>query len=228
MKVLARLVSTLPNRLAAKTQGNATAAGLRVAHDASALLQHQGDQGEILVLQDVNVLDDDAQDTLQSVALAASTAKEKSKKRSKAGRYDAYDEDGNRKGLLHQYDEEETDDFFTIGKHGKVDVKTAEKKALVSEKLGESLAQSRTQISDYYTKEEDPVVVFKKPKKKKKKRNTRARQQSDDDADQGAPPTTDNAPPSPPIREKNFGLSNASRNIDDVRIRAHARPNAFF
>lgn len=77
--------------------------GLRVVHDLDQL-----NNDAVLIIKDTHILDDDEGDALENVELVSvekgKRYQEKIKKKSK---YDVYDEDGNSKGVLAHYDEEE-------------------------------------------------------------------------------------------------------------------------
>jgi hypothetical protein len=156
-----------------------------------------------MILKDSNVLDDD-EDMLESVSLAETTRR---KKPAKAG-YNAMDED---QGLLCQYDEEASGfEGFVIGEKGRVEGRRQE----ISEALkGESLEGRREGIVDYYTKED---VVFKKMKKSKKKRSGRKKEVEDVEQESVTVDRQGDVPMSPPEQERNFEMSNSTKNIDEV------------
>jgi U4/U6.U5 tri-snRNP-associated protein 1 len=160
-------------------------AGLKVSHAIS-----EFDEGgeTILTLKDRNILgeaDDDA-DELSNVTIEDRERLKKNleAKKQKPG-YNPYDDDqfnGKKQSILPQYEEEEEEGGFVIGKAGTIKpvVEAADEKT-VSQKLKEqTLSYEKMQeIKDYYTQEEADAT-FKKPKSKKKKK-TRRKAKDDDD-----------------------------------------------
>jgi U4/U6.U5 tri-snRNP-associated protein 1 len=160
-------------------------AGLKVSHAIS-----EFDEGgeTILTLKDRNILgeaDDDA-DELSNVNIEDRERLKKNleAKKQKPG-YNPYDDDqfnGKKQSILPQYEDEEEEGGFVIGKAGTIDrVAEAVDEKTVSQKLKEqTLSYEKMQeIKDYYTQEEADAT-FKKPKSKKKKK-TRRKAKDDED-----------------------------------------------
>lgn len=80
--------------------------GMKVVHDADEL-----GADTVLVIRDKGVLDKDDGDELENQNLVdLQKAKKLQEKKKKKSKYDKFDEDGNPKGILSQYDEEENDE----------------------------------------------------------------------------------------------------------------------
>jgi U4/U6.U5 tri-snRNP-associated protein 1 len=81
-------------------------AGLKVAHDADQLTEDT-----VLVIRDQSVLGGDDMDELESSELVSiEKGKRFQEKKKKKSKYDLYDDEGNSKGILAQYDEEEQEE----------------------------------------------------------------------------------------------------------------------
>lgn len=94
--------------------------GLRVVHDLDQL-----GEDSVLIIKDTHVLDNEDGDELENVELVSvEKGKRYQDKIKKKSKYDVYDEDGNSKGVLSHYDEEEDEKKaqkskgFTLGKGG--------------------------------------------------------------------------------------------------------------
>lgn len=160
--------------------------GLKVSHAMSEF----GEGGEtILTLKDRNILEeeDDDVDELTNVNIED---KERLKKNLKAKKekpgYNPYDDEqfnGSKSSILPQYEDEEAEGGFVIGKSGTIKpVVEAVDEKTVSQKLKEqTLSYEKMQeIKDYYTQEE-VNATFKKPKNKKKKKTRRRTKDDEDD-----------------------------------------------
>ncbi|CEP19486.1 hypothetical protein [Parasitella parasitica] len=160
-------------------------AGLKVSHAMS-----EFDEGgeTILTLKDRNILgeDEDDADELTNVNLEDRERLKKNldAKKQKPG-YNPYDDDqfnGKKSSILPQYEDEDEEAGFVIGKSGTIKkVVEAEDEKSVAQKLKEqTLSYEKMQeIKDYYTQEEADAT-FKKPKSKKKKKMRRKSKEEDD------------------------------------------------
>lgn len=112
--------------------------GLRVAHDIDQL-----GQDSILVLKDAHILDEEGDELENLDLVSVEKGKRYQDKIKKKSKYDIYDEDGNSKGVLSHYDEEENEKNekskkgFYLGKAGTYKPVTS----------GESASTSKPQTS---------------------------------------------------------------------------------
>lgn len=161
--------------------------GLKVSH-SMAEFEEGGET--ILTIKDRNILeeDDDDVDELTNVNIEdrERLKKKLDLKKQKPG-YNPYDDDqfnGSKRSILPQYEDEDAESGFVIGKSGTIKpVVEAVDEKTVSQKLKEqTLSYEKMQeIKDYYTQEE-VNATFKKPKNKKKKK-TRRKNKDEDDID---------------------------------------------
>ncbi|KAI8880332.1 SART-1 protein [Backusella circina FSU 941] len=177
--------------------------GLKVGHS-----MNEFDEGSetILTLKDRGILDenDEDADELTNVSIEDRERLKKNLdlKKQKPG-YNPYDDDqfnGSKQSILPQYEDEEDDVGFTIGKSGTIKMETKKDEKTVSQKLKEQTLsyEKMREIKDYYTQEEMDAT-FKKPKTKKKKKSTRKRNKEVDEDDIVIPETS-----APIIRERTF------------------------
>lgn len=160
-------------------------AGLKVSH---ALSEFEEGGETILTLKDRNILgeDDDDADELSNVNLEdrERLKKKLEAKKQKPG-YNPYDDDqfnGKKSSILPQYEEDEEESGFVIGKSGTVKrvVEEADEKTVAQKLKEQTLSYEKMQeIKDYYTQEEADAT-FKKPKSKKKKKMRRKNKDEDD------------------------------------------------
>ncbi|RCH94472.1 hypothetical protein CU098_005928 [Rhizopus stolonifer] len=158
--------------------------GLKVSH---ALSEFEEGGETILTLKDRSILgeDDDDADELSNVNLEDRERLKKNleAKKQKPG-YNPYDDDqfsGKKQSILPQYEDEQEESGFVIGKAGIIKPKVEqEDEKSVSQKVKEqTLSYEKMQeIKDYYTREEADAI-FKKPKSKKKK--MRRKNEDEDD-----------------------------------------------
>lgn len=167
--------------------------GLRVVHDIDQL-----NSNAILIIKDSHILDDEEGDALENVELVSvEKGKRYQDKIKKKSKYDVYDEDGNSKGVLAHYDEEEEEKNaqkkkgFVLGQGGSYKPISGESKkptdapktiAMVLEgaeegDYGETFQFGSKLSSDFEHKEGDDDVTFgkksgvaKKAKKLRKKK----------------------------------------------------------
>lgn len=174
--------------------------GLKVSH---AMSEFEEGGETILTLKDRNILgeEDEDVDELTNVNIEDRERLKKNleAKKQKPG-YNPYDDDqfnGSKPSILPQYEDEEEEGGFVIGRAGKIKpvIDTVDEKT-VSQKLKEqSLSYEKMQeIKDYYTQEE-VNATFKKPKNKKKKKT---RRKTNDEDDINVSTTTDDTTPAAP------------------------------
>ncbi|GAA5811868.1 hypothetical protein MFLAVUS_005314 [Mucor flavus] len=179
--------------------------GLKVSHSMSEF--EEGGE-TILTLKDRNILgeEDDDADELTNVNIEdrERLKKKLELKKQKPG-YNPYDDDefnGSKPSILPQYEDEEEEGGFVIGKSGTIKpvLEVVDEKT-VSQKLKEqTLSYEKMQeIKDYYTQEE-VNATFKKPKNKKKKKTTRRKAQDEDDINISTTQETDITPAQPRSR----------------------------
>ena len=160
-------------------------AGLKVSHS----MKEFEEGGEtILTLKDRGILDenDEEADELTNVNLEDRERLKKNleAKKQKPG-YNPYDDDqfnGIKRSILPQYEDEDEEGGFVIGRAGTINkVIEKEDEKTVAQKLKEqNLSYEKMQeIKDYYTQEE-VNATFKKPKSKKKKKMRRKTNDEDD------------------------------------------------
>lgn len=169
-----------------------------VAHMAGMRVKHSADDlgaGEtvILTLADRNILDeagglneDDAPEELEDVQSAQDRQRSKARDAAKKPSVE-YDVDGNTKGLLSKYDEDEADAGMEIDGQGLVLDAKARQQAEIRRKLTEDTdtLQGRAGpaamggTADYYTKDE--MAAFSKPKRRVKKKLRKKAKAGDDD-----------------------------------------------
>ncbi|KAI7896986.1 SART-1 protein, partial [Mucor mucedo] len=159
--------------------------GLKVSH---AMSEFEEGGETILTLKDRNILgeEDEDVDELTNVNIEDRERLKKNldAKKQKPG-YNPYDDDqfnGSKPSILPQYEDEEEEGGFVIGRAGTIKpVIEAVDEKTVSQKLKEqSLSYEKMQeIKDYYTQEE-VNATFKKPKNKKKKKTRRKANDEDD------------------------------------------------
>ncbi|KAL9543796.1 hypothetical protein MBANPS3_007941 [Mucor bainieri] len=160
-------------------------AGLKVSH---ALSEFEEGGETILTLKDRSILgeDDEDADELSNVNLEDRERLKKNleAKKQKPG-YNPYDDDqfnGKKSSILPQYEEDEEEGGFVIGKAGTVKrvVEEADEKTVAQKLKEQTLSYEKMQeIKDYYTQEEADAT-FKKPKSKKKKKMRRKNKDEDD------------------------------------------------
>ncbi|KAK4516896.1 uncharacterized protein ATC70_000223 [Mucor velutinosus] len=160
-------------------------AGLKVSH---AISEFEEGGETILTLKDRNILgeDDDDADELSNVNLEDRERLKKNleAKKQKPG-YNPYDDDqfnGKKSSILPQYEEDDEEGGFVIGKSGTVKraVEEADEKTVAQKLKEQTLSYEKMQeIKDYYTQEEADAT-FKKPKSKKKKKMRRKNKDEDD------------------------------------------------
>lgn len=177
--------------------------GLKVSHSMSEF--EEGGE-TILTLKDRNILgeDDDDVDELTNVNIEdrERLKKKLELKKQKPG-YNPYDDDqfnGSKPSILPQYEDQEEESGFVIGKSGTIKpVIEAVDEKTVSQKLKEqTLSYEKMQeIKDYYTQEE-VNATFKKPKNKKKKKTTRRKTKDEDDLNDSTVMETETAAPAQP------------------------------
>ncbi|CAO3654912.1 unnamed protein product [Mucor hiemalis] len=145
----------------------------------------------ILTIKDRNILEEDDEDvdelTNVNIEDRERLKKNLDLKKQKPG-YNPYDDDqfnGSKHSILPQYEDDDAESGFVIGKSGTIKpvVEVADEKT-VSQKLKEqTLSYEKMQeIKDYYTQEE-VNATFKKPKNKKKKKTRRRNKDEDDVVD---------------------------------------------
>lgn len=159
--------------------------GLKVSH---AMSEFEEGGETILTLKDRNILgeEDEDVDELTNVNIEDRERLKKNldAKKQKPG-YNPYDDDqfnGSKPSILPQYEDEEVEGGFVIGRAGTIKpVIEAVDEKTVSQKLKEqTLSYEKMQeIKDYYTQEE-VNATFKKPKNKKKKKTRRKANDEDD------------------------------------------------
>lgn len=160
-------------------------AGLKVSH---AISEFEEGGETILTLKDRNILgeDDDDVDELSNVNLEDRERLKKNleAKKQKPG-YNPYDDDqfnGKKSSILPQYEEDDEEGGFVIGKSGTIKrvVEEADEKTVAQKLKEQTLSYEKMQeIKDYYTQEEADAT-FKKPKSKKKKKMRRKNKDEDD------------------------------------------------
>ena len=169
-------------RSKAASYGSQSLAGLKVQHDAN---KFKDGKTVILTLEDADILDEKAEDTLVNVNMIDDEKVDKNKENlKKLGGYNPYDQEEidedtgelRRKNMLDKYDEEidgQKKKSFTIGNQGtyseaeEIQMRRDEIRQKLAKRNVETLEMPQQKVaSDYYTEEE--VVKFKKPKKKKK------------------------------------------------------------
>ncbi|GAN05013.1 SART-1 protein [Mucor ambiguus] len=160
-------------------------AGLKVSH---AISEFEEGNETILTLKDRNILgeDDDDVDELTNVNMEDRERLKKNleAKKQKPG-YNPYDDDqfnGKKSSILPQYEEDEEEGGFVIGKSGTIKrvVDEADEKTVAQKLKEQTLSYEKMQeIKDYYTQEEADAT-FKKPKSKKKKKMRRKNKDEDD------------------------------------------------
>jgi U4/U6.U5 tri-snRNP-associated protein 1 len=160
-------------------------AGLKVSH---AMSEFEEGGETILTLKDRNILgeDDEDADELTNVNLEDRERLKKNleAKKQKPG-YNPYDDDqfnGKKSSILPQYEDEDEEGGFVIGKSGTVKqvVEAADEKSVAQKLKEQTLSYEKMQeIKDYYTQEEADAT-FKKPKSKKKKKTRRKNKDEDD------------------------------------------------
>lgn len=159
--------------------------GLKVSH---AMSEFEEGGETILTLKDRNILEEEDEDvdelTNVNIEDRERLKKNLEAKKQKPG-YNPYDDDefnGSKPSILPQYEDEEVEGGFVIGRAGTIKpvVEAADEKT-VSQKLKEqTLSYEKMQeIKDYYTQEE-VNATFKKPKNKKKKKTRRKNNDEDD------------------------------------------------
>lgn len=160
-------------------------AGLKVSH---AMSEFEEGGETILTLKDRNILgeDDEDADELTNVNLEDRERLKKNleAKKQKPG-YNPYDDDqfnGKKSSILPQYEDEDEEGGFVIGKSGTVKqvVEAVDEKSVAQKLKEQTLSYEKMQeIKDYYTQEEADAT-FKKPKSKKKKKMRRKNKDEDD------------------------------------------------
>lgn len=176
-------------------------AGMRVRHSANEL---EAGETVILTLADRNILDDagglnedDAPEELEDVQSAQDRQRAKARAAAKKPAVE-YDVDGNAKGMLSKYDEEEADAGMEIGGEGVILDAKARHQAELRRKLTEDTDTLQSGAgpaamggaAEYYTKDE--MAAFTKPKRGVKKK-LRKKAKRGDDEDTAVPSTTSEA-----------------------------------
>jgi len=170
-------------------------AGMRVKHSADDL---GAGETVILTLADRNILDDkgdldeeDAPEVLEDVQSAQDKQRARARAAAKKPAVE-YDVDGNAKGMLSKYDDEEDEAGMEISAQGVVLDAKAREQADIRRKLAEGTdlalgakPASMGGAAEYYTSEE--MAAFAKPKRRVKKK---LRKKKDAAADEEAEPST--------------------------------------